>query len=98
MAIRRRNGQDGLVTHFDRGVQFISWASSQNVRDAGLAPSLGAIGSPYDNAMVEAFWAACKSSCTTARRGRRASSLPPRSTTTSSYVTTADAATAPSVR
>jgi len=56
MAIRRRNGQDELVIHSDRGGQFTSWAFSQHVRDAGLAPSMGAVGSPYDNAMVEAFW------------------------------------------
>ncbi len=56
MAIRRRTGQDGLVIHSDRGVQFTSWAFSQKVRDAGLAPSMGAVGSPYDNAVVEAFW------------------------------------------
>jgi putative transposase len=55
MAIRRRNGQDDLVIHSDR-VQFMSWAFSQNVRDAGIAPSMGAVGSPYDNAMVESFW------------------------------------------
>jgi len=36
--------------------QFTSWAFSKNVRDAGLAPSMGAVGSPYDNAMVESFW------------------------------------------
>ena len=56
MATRRRSRQDGLVIHSDRGVQFTSWAFSQNVRDAGLAPSMGAVGSPYDNAMVESFW------------------------------------------
>jgi putative transposase len=56
MAIRRRNGQDDLVIHSDRGAQFTSWAFSQNVRDAGIAPSMGAVGSPYDNAMVESFW------------------------------------------
>src|SRR4051794_38881767 len=55
MAIRRRNGQDGLVTDSDRGAQFTSRAFSQHVRDPGLAPSMGAVGSPYDNAMVEAF-------------------------------------------
>jgi putative transposase len=37
--------------------QFTSWAFSHNVRAAGLAPSMGAVGSPYDNAMVESFWA-----------------------------------------
>jgi putative transposase len=56
MATRRRSPDDELVIHSDRGVQFTSWAFSQNVRDAGLAPSMGAVGSPYDNAMVESFW------------------------------------------
>jgi transposase InsO family protein len=56
MAIRPRNGNDGLVIHSDRGVQFTSWAFSQNVRDAELAPSMGAVGNPYDNAMVKSFW------------------------------------------
>ena len=37
--------------------QFTSWAFSQKVRDAGIAPSIGAVGSCFDNAMVEAFWA-----------------------------------------
>ena len=36
--------------------QFTSWAFSRKVRDAGLAPSMGAVGSAYDNAMVESFW------------------------------------------
>jgi putative transposase len=56
MATRRRDPAGGLVLHSDRGVQFTSWAFSQKVRDAGLAPSIGAIGCPYDNAVVEAFW------------------------------------------
>ncbi len=57
MATLRREHRDGLVIHSDRGVQFTSWAFSQRVRDAGIAPSMGAVGSAYDNAMVEAFWA-----------------------------------------
>jgi len=57
MATRRRNPAGELVIHSDRGVQFTSWAFSHNVRDAGLAPSMGAVGSPYDNAVVESFWA-----------------------------------------
>jgi transposase InsO family protein len=56
MATRRRGPQDGLVIHSDRGVQFTSWAFSQNVRDAGIAPSMGAVGTPADNAMMESFW------------------------------------------
>jgi putative transposase len=57
MATRRRVPAGELVIHSDRGVQFTSWAFTDNVRAAGLAPSMGAVGSPYDNAMVESFWA-----------------------------------------
>ena len=56
MATNTRNPDAGLVLHSDRGVQFTSWAFSQKVRDAGLAPSMGAVGAPSDNAMVESFW------------------------------------------
>lgn len=56
MATRTRNPDAGLVLHSDRGVQFTSWALSQKIRDAGLAPSMGAVGSPADNAMIESFW------------------------------------------
>ena len=44
------------MIHSDRGVQFTSWAFSQKVREADLAPSIGAIGCPYDNAVIESFW------------------------------------------
>jgi putative transposase len=37
--------------------QFASWLFSQKVTQAGLAPSVDAVGAPFDNAMVEAFWA-----------------------------------------
>ncbi|MGZ6589804.1 MAG: IS3 family transposase [Solirubrobacteraceae bacterium] len=57
MATQRREHRDGLVIHSDRGVQFTSWAFSHRVRDAGIAPSMGATGSCFDNAMMEAFWA-----------------------------------------
>lgn len=56
MALRRRGQHEGLVLHADHGVQFTSWAFSRKIHDAGIAPSFGAVGSPYDNAMVEAFW------------------------------------------
>lgn len=55
MAVHRRGPHQGLILHSDRGVQFTSWTFSQKIRDAGIAPSMGAVGSPYDNAMVEAF-------------------------------------------
>jgi transposase InsO family protein len=56
MATQRRDHGDGLIIHSDRGVQFTSWAFSQRVRDAGIAPSMGAVGSAFDNAMMESFW------------------------------------------
>ena len=37
--------------------QFASWVFSQKVTDARLASSVSAVGAPFDNAMVEAFWA-----------------------------------------
>jgi putative transposase len=57
MATQRRPDRDGLVIHSDRGTQFTSWAFSEQVRDAGIAPSMGAVGSAFDNAMMESFWA-----------------------------------------
>jgi transposase InsO family protein len=56
MATRRRIPDGELVIHSDRGAQFTSWAFGDNVRSAGLAPSMGAVGSAYDNAMVGSFW------------------------------------------
>jgi putative transposase len=37
--------------------QFTSWVFTERARRAGLLPSLGSIGDPYDNAVAEAFWA-----------------------------------------
>ncbi|OLT34941.1 hypothetical protein BJF79_32715 [Actinomadura sp. CNU-125] len=37
--------------------QFTSWTYTERARRAGLLPSLGTIGDPYDNAVAEAFWA-----------------------------------------
>lgn len=57
MALHRRAPGEGGIIHSDQGVQFGSWVFSQKVTEAGLAPSVGAVGAPFDNAMVEAFWA-----------------------------------------
>jgi putative transposase len=57
MALARRAPGQHAIIHSDRGTQFASWVFSQKVTDAGLAPSVGAVGAPFDNAMVEAFWA-----------------------------------------
>jgi putative transposase len=70
MATQRREHRDGLVIHSDRGVQFTSWAFSQRVRDARIAPSMGATGSCFDNAMMEAFWARLQVELLNRRRWR----------------------------
>jgi putative transposase len=57
MALNRRAPREGGIIHSDQGAQFGSWVFSQKVTQAGLAPSVGAVGAPFDNAMVEAFWA-----------------------------------------
>jgi transposase InsO family protein len=56
MATQRRPDRDGLVIHSDRGVQFTSWAVCHNLTQAGISPSMGAVGSAYDNALMESFW------------------------------------------
>lgn len=61
---RRKNSTD-IYSQINKPVlrrpvepgQFSSWAFSERVRQAGLAPSMGTVGDAFDNAMIEAFWA-----------------------------------------
>jgi putative transposase len=55
MAIEQR-GPDGTVIHSDQGSQFTSWAFTRRALDSGLMPSMGAVGSCFDNAMIESLW------------------------------------------
>ena len=55
MATAKRHPAGELVIHSDRGCKFTSWAFSRKVKEAGLAPSMGSVGSAYDNAMMESF-------------------------------------------
>jgi len=54
MATQRRPNRVGLVMHGDRAVQFTSRAFSHNLTQAGISPSMGAVGSAYDCDDVEA--------------------------------------------
>jgi putative transposase len=57
MAIERRRPHTGAtVIHSDQGTQFTSWAFTRRAIDSGLLPSMGSVGSCYDNAMMESFW------------------------------------------
>jgi len=56
MAIDSRRPSPGAIIHGDHGTQFTSWVFTTRAKNAGLLPSLGTVGDPYDNAVVESFW------------------------------------------
>ena len=53
---RSTSAAAGTVIHSDQGTQFTSWAFTRRALDSGLLPSMGSVGSCYDNAMIESFW------------------------------------------
>lgn len=53
---RRKPPTGQTVIHSDHGTQYTSWLFGQRLRDAGLLGSMGAVGSAYDNALVESFF------------------------------------------
>jgi putative transposase len=60
MAIARRKPSPGLVHHSDRGVQYTSLSFGKRLEGEGLLPSMGRVGSAYDNALVESLVATLK--------------------------------------
>jgi putative transposase len=52
---RERDGWNvkDVVHHNDRGSQYTSIAFTERLADAGIQPSVGAVGSSYDNALAE---------------------------------------------
>jgi transposase InsO family protein len=58
MAIVRRKPAPGLVHHSDRGVQYTSLSFSKSLEDEGLIPSMGWVGSAYDNTLLAEFFVA----------------------------------------
>jgi putative transposase len=60
MAIARRKPAPGLVHHSDRGVQYTSLFFGKRLEDEGLLPSMGRVGSAYNNALAESFVATLK--------------------------------------
>ena len=63
MALNRRAPREGGIIHSDQGTQFGSWVFSQKVTEAGLAPSVGAVGAPFDTRWSRRSGPACRSSC-----------------------------------
>jgi putative transposase len=56
MALWQRQPSD-VIHHSDQGCQYTSIAFGSRCREAGLRPSMGAVGDAYDNAMCESFFA-----------------------------------------
>ena len=50
---RRRAGDDALIHHSDRGVQYVSIRYTERLAEAGIEPSVGSVGDSYDNALAE---------------------------------------------
>jgi putative transposase len=49
----RRPLRGDLVHHSDRGVQYVSIKYTERLAEAGIEPSVGSVGDPYDNALAE---------------------------------------------
>jgi len=62
MALSRRQPQD-LLHHSDRGSQYTSAHFRQALDDSGVKCSMGGVGSCYDNAAAESFFASLKTEC-----------------------------------
>ena len=52
-ALWARDVSKGLVHHSDRGSQYVSIKYTERLAEAGVEPSVGSVGSSYDNALAE---------------------------------------------
>ncbi|CAA9490039.1 MAG: Mobile element protein, partial [uncultured Rubrobacteraceae bacterium] len=60
MAVSMRKPGKGLIHHSDRGAQYTSVGFGERLQQAGILPSMGSVGTAYDNAMAESFVATLK--------------------------------------
>ena len=67
MAIARRRPAEGCIHHSDHGAQYVSLLLGKTMRENGIRPSMGAISSPWDNAVTESLMGVIKSECVHAR-------------------------------
>ena len=60
MATARRRPAPGLVHHSDQGSQYVALAFTRRLQEAGIAASMGSVGTAYDNAAAESLFATIK--------------------------------------
>lgn len=76
MALWSRSVQPGqLVAHSDRGSQYTSFAYTDRLHEAGIAPSVGSVGDAFDNAMAESLNGSYKWELVKQRRWKTRSEL-----------------------
>ena len=64
MALTRRKPAAGLIHHSDQGVQYTCKAYQKDLQVAGIIVSMSRKGMPYDNAVMESFFASLKQELT----------------------------------
>lgn len=60
MALKRRQPDAGLIHHFDQGSQYTDRAYQQLLQEHDIQSSMNGVGSWYDNAPMESFFASLK--------------------------------------
>lgn len=68
MAIGRRDPDNGLMHHSDRGSQYASIVYQELLRDNGITVSMSRSGNCWDNAVMERFFGSMKSEYTDVMR------------------------------
>jgi transposase InsO family protein len=59
-ALAQRHPSPGLIHHSDQGVQYASQPYVTRLEQAGLSPSMSAVGNLYENASAESFFKTLK--------------------------------------
>lgn len=67
MALGRRQPEQGLLHHSDRGVQYASVDYQSTLNAAGITVSMSRKGNCWDNAVMERFWGSLESERTDAK-------------------------------
>lgn len=62
-ARREYRPKGGLIFHSDRGIQYAANDYKDRLRKYGMVQSMSRSGVPYDNAVMESFWATVKIGC-----------------------------------